>query len=362
MSQEGGQSKIVAPTLDKDLSTSSVPDASDLSSLDTQGEDQDIALVEVQGPHPLPVLSESSQPAVPGQEVEESDHQPETSANLPPDPLPKERPQRSVRPNPEHVQEHGPLRVSSYTKTAGDLSIFLNQATQELDRGLSSPIRTDELFIELEAHYQDLVERFRAVRELRLDLEYQASYESLVDRCNSVGRQLRSVNPPTSTSSQQDDFKHAVLASVKHEPQDTHAESPNAQLMPYTASTSSVKAVQLIGQRQIDKIKRSVKSSAKGHRSQKSGSRSARSSSSTSSKKLIKRSEAAALKLRQQAMPNLEQHEKAKLDMQRKIEEEEMLLRAELDHLEAQQKADKAQAEAQRKVEEAQEEAQGKAE
>ncbi|KAL8583120.1 hypothetical protein ACOMHN_008558 [Nucella lapillus] len=362
MSQEGGQSKIVAPTLDKDLSTSSVPDASDLSSLDTQGEDQDITLVEVQGPHPLPVLSESSQPAVPGQEVEESDHQPETSANLPPDPLPKERPQRSVRPNPEHVQEHGPLRVSSYTKTAGDLSIFLNQATQELDRGLSSPIRTDELFIELEAHYQDLVERFRAVRELRLDLEYQASYESLVNRCNSVGRQLRSVNPPTSTSSQQDDFKHAVLASVKHEPQDTHAESPNAQLMPHTASTSSVKAVQLIGQRQIDEIKRSVKSSAKGHRSQKSGSRSARSSSSTSSKKLIKRSEAAALKLRQQAMPNLEQHEKAELDMQRKIEEEEMLLRAELDHLEAQQKADKAQAEAQRKVEEAQEEAQGKAE
>ncbi|KAL8579332.1 hypothetical protein ACOMHN_010916 [Nucella lapillus] len=362
MSQEGGQSKIVAPTLDKDLSTSSVPDASDLSSLDTQGEDQDIALVEVQGPHPIPVLSESSQPAVPGQEVEESDPQPETSANLPPDPLPKERPQRSVRPNPEHVQEHGPLRVSSYTKTAGDLSIFLNQATQELDRGLSSPIRTDELFIELEAHYQDLVERFRAVRELRLDLEYQASYESLVDRCNSVGRQLRSVNPPTSTSRQQDDFKHAVLASVKHEPQDTHAESPNAQLMPHTASTSSVKAVQLIGQRQIDEIKRSVKSSAKGHRSQKSGSRSARSSSSTSLKKLIKRSEAAALKLRQQAMPNLEQHEKAELDMQRKIEEEEMLLRAELDHLEAQQKADKAQAEAQRKVEEAQEEAQGKAE
>ncbi|KAL8563586.1 hypothetical protein ACOMHN_019324 [Nucella lapillus] len=362
MSQEGGQSKIVAPTLDKDLSTSSVPDASDLSSLDTQGEDQDIALVEVQGPHPLPIFSESSQPAVPGQEVEESDHQPETSANLPPDPLPKERPQRSVRPNPEHVQEHGPLRVSSYTKTAGDLSIFLNQATQELDRGLSSPIRTDELFIELEAHYQDLVERFRAVRELRLDLEYQASYESLVDRCNSVGRQLRSVNPPTITSSQQDDFKHAVLASVKHEPQDTHAESPNAQLMPHTASTSSVKAVQLIGLRQIDEIKRSVKSSAKGHRSQKSGSRSARSSSSTSSKKLIKRSEAAALKLRQQAMPNLEQHEKAELDMQRKIEEEEMLLRAELDHLEAQQKADKAQAEAQRKVEEAQEEAHGKAE
>ncbi|KAL8623505.1 hypothetical protein ACOMHN_062807 [Nucella lapillus] len=314
MSQEGGRSKIVAPTLDKDLSTSSVPDASDLSSLDTQGEDQDIALVEVQGPHPLPVLSESSQPAVPGQEVEESDHQPETSANLPPDPLPK----RSVRPNPEHVQEHGPLR--------------------------------------------DLVERFRAVRELRLDLEYQASYESLVDRCNSVGRQLRSVNPPTSTSSQQDDFKNAVLASVKHEPQDTHTESPNAQLMPHTASTSSVKAVQLIGQRQIDEIKRSVKSSVKGHRSQKSGSRSARSSSSTSSKKLIKRSEAAALKLRQQAMPNLEQHEKAELDMQRKIEEEEMLLRAELDHLEAQQKADKAQAEAQRKVEEAQEEAQGKAE
>ncbi|KAL8586074.1 hypothetical protein ACOMHN_065418 [Nucella lapillus] len=357
MSQEGGRSKIVAPTLDKDLSTSSVPDASDLSSLDTQGEDQDIALVEVQGPHPLPVLSESSQPVVPGQEVEEPDHQPETSANLPPDPLPKERPQRSVRPNPEHVQEHGPLRVSSYTKTAGDLSIFLNQATQELDRGLSSSIRTDELFIELEAHYQDLVERFRAVRELQLDLEYQASYEALVDRCNSVGRQLRSVNPPTSTSSQQDDFKHAVSASVKHEPQDTHAESPNAQLMPHTASTSSVKAVQLIGQRQIDEIKRSVKSSAKGHHSQKSGSRSARSSSSTSSKKLIKRSEAAALKLRQQAMPDLEQHEKAELDMQRKIEEEEMLLRAELDHLEAQQKADKAQAEAQRKVEEAQQKA-----
>ncbi|KAL8596686.1 hypothetical protein ACOMHN_060547 [Nucella lapillus] len=176
-------------------------------------------------------------------------------------------------------------------------------------------------------------------------------------QCNSVGRQLRSVNPPTSTSSQQDDFKHAVSASVKHEPQDTHAESPNAQLMPHTASTSSVKAVQLIGQRQIDEIKRSVKSSAKGHRSQKSGSRSARSSSSTSSKKLIKRSEAAALKLRQQAMPYLEQHEKAELDMQRKIEEEEMLLRAELDHLEAQQKADKAQAEAQRKVEEAQQKA-----
>ncbi|KAL8601192.1 hypothetical protein ACOMHN_002999 [Nucella lapillus] len=357
MSQEGGRSKIVAPTLDKDLSTSSVPDASDLSSLDTQGEDQDIALVEVQGPHPLRVLSESSQTVVPGQEVEEPDHQPETSANLPPDPLPKERPQRSVRPNPEHVQEHGPLQVSSYTKTAGNLSIFLNQATQELDRGLSSPIRTDELFIELEAHYQDLVERFHAVRELRLDLEYQASYESLVDRCNSVWRQLRSVNPPTSTSSQQDDFKHAVSASVKHEPQDTHAESPNAQFMPHTASTSSVKAVQLIEQRQIDEIKRSVKSRAKGHHSQKSGSCSARSSSSTSSKKLIKRSEAAALKLRQQAMPDLEQHEKAELDMQRKIEEEEMLLRAELDHLEAQQKADKAQAEAQRKVEEAQQKA-----
>ncbi|KAL8580763.1 hypothetical protein ACOMHN_018435 [Nucella lapillus] len=110
MSQEGGQSKIVAPTLDKDFSTSSMPDASDLSSLDTQGEDQDIALVEAQGPHPLPVLTESSQPVVPGQEVEEPDHQPETSANFPPDPLPKERPQHSVRPNPEHVQEHGPLR------------------------------------------------------------------------------------------------------------------------------------------------------------------------------------------------------------------------------------------------------------
>ncbi|KAL8567770.1 hypothetical protein ACOMHN_009078 [Nucella lapillus] len=357
MSQEGGRSKIVAPTLDKDLSTSSMPDASDLSSLVTQGEDQDIALYEVQGPHPLPVLSESSQPVVPGQEVEEPDHQLETSANLPPDPLPKEHPQRSVRPNPDHVQEHGPLQVSSYTKTAGDLSIFLIQAMQELDQGPSSPIRTDELFIELETHYQDLVERFRAVRELQLDLEYQASYEALVDRCNSVGRQLRSVNPPKSTSSQQDDFKHAVSASVKHEPQDTHAESPNAQLMPHTASTSSVKAVQLIGQRQIDEIKGSVKSSAKGHRSQKSGSRSARSSSSTSSKKLIKRSEAAALKLRQQAMPDLEQHEKAELDMQRKIEEEEMLLRAELDHLEAQQKADKARAEAQRKVEEAQQKA-----
>ncbi|KAL8587057.1 hypothetical protein ACOMHN_023447 [Nucella lapillus] len=173
MSQEGGRSKIVAPTLDKDVSTSSMPDASDLSSLDTKEKDQDIALVEVQGPNPLPVLSESSQPVVPGQEVEEPDHQPETSANLPPDPLPKERPQRSVRPNPDHVQEHGPLR---------------------------------------------------------------------------------------------------------------------------------------------------------------------------------------------QAMPYLEQHEKAELDMQRKIEEEEMLLRAELDHLEAQQKADKARAEAQRKVEEAHEEAQGKAE
>ncbi|KAL8587120.1 hypothetical protein ACOMHN_026089 [Nucella lapillus] len=362
MSQEGGRSKIVAPTLDKDLSTSSMPDASDLSSLDTQGEDQDIALVVAQGSHPLPVLTESSQPVVPGQEVEEPDHQPETSANLPPDPLPKYRPQHSVRPNPEHVQEHGPFRVSSYTKTAGDLSIFLIQAMQELDQGPSSPIRTDELFIELEAHYQDLVERFRAVRELQLDLEYQASYEALVNRCNSVGRQLRSVNPPTSTSSQQDDFKHAVSASVKHEPQDTHAESPNAQLMPHTASTSSVKAVQLIGQRQIDEIKGSVKSSTKGHPSQKSGSRCARSSSSTSSKKLIKRSDAAALKLRQQAMPYLEQHEKAELDMQRKIEEEEMLWRAELDHLEAQQKADKARAEAQRKVEEAQEEAQGKAE
>ncbi|KAL8587055.1 hypothetical protein ACOMHN_023446 [Nucella lapillus] len=117
MSQEGGRSKIVAPTLDKDVSTSSMPDASDLSSLDTKEKDQDIALVEVQGPNPLPVLSESSQPVVPGQEVEEPDHQPETSANLPPDPLPKERPQRSVRPNPDHVQEHGPLRVSSYTKT-----------------------------------------------------------------------------------------------------------------------------------------------------------------------------------------------------------------------------------------------------
>ncbi|XP_070203690.1 uncharacterized protein [Littorina saxatilis] len=195
-----------------------------------------------------------------------------------------ERPQRSVKPNPQNVQEYGPSRKNSYIKTSSDLSVFLNLAMEELDRSVS-PSRADELLTELRDRHQDLIERIRALREFQLDSEYQSSHETLVERCNTIGDQLMSLLSPSDRSGGEvQDFTQRRALSVH----------------------------------------------------------SLKSTSSTGSKRLILKSDLAAMRVRQQARTELEQRQRAVLEMQRRIEEED-----------AQRKVQEAQEEAQRKVQEA---------
>ena len=262
-----------------------------------------------------------------------------------------DRPQRSVKPKPQFVEQYGPTRLFDYQKAYDELALFISEVKTEMHPGPLSHARSKEHHSHLLSLNQALTNRMNALRYMQLSDCNEATYSILLSDSSSLSSDLISTILPnldsnnTSDTTVELDVKSAVPAKMSDQ---VSSEKPATLSFKSTLSTSLMKPGELLeSSKQVTNASRA---------SSKSTGNSSKSASSASSRRRIKLSEAKALEVKQEAAQERDRLQLLKQQVQDQLEEERVKARVTQARLKAERDAEEVKLRVRRMEEEANQE------